>query len=164
MSYLHGIQSIGSLPPLPSGLSAEIRQRSAPVRKILEEARSAPLRGLGRTENKTLTFDQVVERYNKGITFDEIQAWVWYKRRQGVPMTGWNRYYIEEKGKQYDERLIRLVQAGALFYMEGELLPYPVYTYGNMYDRMLQLEKDRAHIEETYGTEVYEQHRQAIEK
>jgi hypothetical protein len=63
------------------------------------------LRGLGRTENKTLTFDQVVERYNKGITFDEIQAWVWYKRRQGVPMTGWNRYYIEEKGKQYDREM-----------------------------------------------------------
>jgi hypothetical protein len=164
MNYLHGIQSIGSLPPLPHHLSAEIRHQSTPLRKLLGEARSASLRGLGRTENKTLSFDQVVERYNKGISREEIEAWVWYKRQQGVPMSGWNRYYINEKGRQLEERLKQLVHQGALFYLDRELLPYPIYTYGNMYDRMVQLEKDQAYILEIFGQEVYEQHRQAIEK
>jgi hypothetical protein len=153
MNYLHGIQSIGSLPPLPHHLSAEIRHQSTPLRKLLGDARSASLRGLGRTENKTLSFDQVVERYNKGISREEIEAWVWYKRQQGVPMSGWNRYYINEKGRQLEERLKQLVHQGALFYLDGELLPYPIYTYGNMYDRMVQLEKDQAYILDTFGQE-----------
>jgi hypothetical protein len=145
-------------------LSTEIRNQSGPIRKILEEARSAALKGLGRLESKTLSFDQVVERYNKGISFEEIQAWVWYQRQQGVPMNGWDRYYITGRGKQLEDRLYQLVRQGALFYQDGTLLPFPIFTYGNMYDRLLQLEKDRAFIEENFGTEVYDQHRQAIEK
>lgn len=48
------------------------------------------------------------------------------------------------------------VQKGILYYMAGQLLPHPIYAFGNMYDRELQLAKDQDYILEHYGKEVYE--------
>lgn len=48
------------------------------------------------------------------------------------------------------------VKNGVLFYLNGQLLPYPVYAYGNMYDRELQLNADKAYILANYGKEVCE--------
>jgi len=58
--------------------------------------------------------------------------------------------------------LTALVKAGSLYYVAGELLPYPLYAFGNMYDRDLQLREDEAHIKATYGADVYELHELAI--
>ena len=144
-----------------------------------------------------MSFDDVMERYNRGISNDEIKAWVWYKRTLGTPMTGWEKYFIKggeqvenivatastmikdnhfrdirnvEKGttlgkyiKTHDysitdkyyifrnseglyyvstkssklvkssvtsskDDLSELVKKGALFYLGGEVIPFPVYT------------------------------------
>lgn len=48
-----------------------------------------------------------------------------------------------------------LVQKHCLFYVQGLYLPYPVYAYGNMYDRLLMLQQDEKYIIETYGQTVY---------
>jgi SNF2 family DNA or RNA helicase len=58
--------------------------------------------------------------------------------------------------------LTALVKAGSLYYVAGELLPYPLYAFGNMYDRDLELRKDADHIRATYGQDVYELHELAI--
>jgi hypothetical protein len=113
-------------------------------------------------KGKVLSFDDVVLRYNKGITEAEITGWVWYKRKLGVPMKGWEKYYLKQTGKALEEKLFDLVRAGALFYTSGELLPFPIYTYGNMYDRELQLEKDKEEILKHWDEDVYEKHRKAI--
>ena len=53
-----------------------------------------------------LEFDSVVRQYNKGISKAQIQAWVWYKRTLGVPMTGWEKFYLSSVG---GERTVMLV-------------------------------------------------------
>lgn len=188
------------------------------------------------TQEKTLSFQQVVERYNQGLSQEEIQAWVWYKRSLGVPMTGWEPYYLPTEGgeegsflvttekttiydnhfrplyqvkkgtrlgkpkqKQHDgggqgrfyifrddegiklvstdlakdigndihvspKALDQLVTKGALFYREGELLPRPIFTYGNIYDAERSLRKDEDHIREKYGDACFELHSNAVQE
>lgn len=160
MSYLSGIQHISALGAINPYLSNRISGNRTTVERVLREA--GELSGLGDTEGKVLSFDDVVLRYNKGITEAEITGWVWYKRKLGVPMKGWEKYYLKQTGKALEEKLFDLVRAGALFYTSGELLPFPIYTYGNMYDRELQLEKDKEEILKHWDDDVYEKHRKAI--
>jgi hypothetical protein len=154
MSYLSGIQHISALGAINPYLSNRISGNRTTVERVLREA--GELSGLGDTEGKVLSFDDVVLRYNKGITEAEITGWVWYKRKLGVPMKGWEKYYLKQTGKALEEKLFDLVRAGALFYTSGELLPFPIYTYGNMYDRELQLEKDKEEILKHWDEDVYE--------
>jgi len=191
-------------------------------------------KGLGyapAADQKTLSFKEVVKEYNKGISAEEIQAWVWYKRSLGVPMKGWEDYYLKgtddaqmvvatkdafilypdltelktvpqgtvlgkfiRKGEfsswgtcyvfredggvrivsvnhaelrstgidANQKELDRLVKAGALYYCGEELLPLPIYTYGNMYDREIQLNKDKDTILSRYGQTIFDQHKEAI--
>lgn len=106
-------------PYLVAGLRAQRREMS----RLLEET-AAPA-GLGRTDSRVMSFSEVVERYNQGISEDEIRAWVWYKRSLGVPMHGWERYYLKGGARAqevevtqqtvlYDTRLqeIRMAYAG----------------------------------------------------
>lgn len=79
-------------------------------------------------------------------------------------MNGWETYYLKGTGKALEEQLFDLVRAGALFYHAGELLPFPTYTYGNMYDRLTQLENDKEDIEKHFGTDIWDNHKQVVEK
>ncbi|MBI4946502.1 MAG: SNF2 family helicase, partial [Bacteroidetes bacterium] len=230
MNFLNGISNTDNLGWLNPALVSVILSNSDKILKVVKEAKQ--LHGLGDT-SKTMSFDDVVARYNKGISFEEIKAWVWYKRSLGIEMKNWERYYIKggnvvenvvtnssvtvkdnhfrdiknvEKGitlgkyiktHKYAEgdnyfiyrsddglyyvsakacklvktsiaanenELSALVKKGALFFMGGEVVPYPIYTFGNMYDRELQLEADKETILQQWGDEVYENHRSAIEK
>ncbi|MGB0177115.1 MAG: hypothetical protein ACPF9D_08110, partial [Owenweeksia sp.] len=58
---------------------------------------------------------------------------------------------IKGEATSNQKELNRLVEEGVLFYHGGELLPLPIYTFGNMYDRELQLEADKAFIIDTWG-------------
>ena len=160
MSYLSGIHHSSALGAINPYLSTQIRGNRHILDRVLKEVNE--LSGLGDTEGKVLSFDDVVSRYNKGISEEEIIAWIWYKRKLGVPMKGWEKYYLKQTGKALEEKLFDLVRAGALFYTSGELLPFPIYTYGNMYDRELQLEKDKEEILKHWDEDVFEKHRKAI--
>jgi len=127
------------------------------LEKVLNRGK---LNGLGFTNN-IIPFSQVVELYNAGITTDEIQAWVWYRRSNGVAMTGWDDYYIKDKE---EAQLKRMVLGGSLFYYSGKLLPFPAYAYGNMYDRELQLTNDREKIVSLYNYKVYDRHLEVIQQ
>jgi hypothetical protein len=184
-----------------------------------------------------LSFDEVIDLYNPGISESELKAWVWYKQSFGVPMTGWEKYFITSKTKGTGENLVhaketvdlldnffrkvrsvppgtvigkrtkfkneydkenylvvrteqnellyvaeskvtekkaeylvdetaleKLIKEKALIYFDGSLLPVPVYTFGNMYEREKQLEKDRTYIVEMYGESHYEFAKQLIEE
>lgn len=230
MSYLNGISGTSGLGQLNGYTAARLVSQKETLKKLLAE--DAPLDGLGRLNNSNvMPFSEVVKRYNKGISKSEIQAWVWYKRSVGVPMHGWESYFLKEgeatkevKVKTatliYDTRMAeirmaypgevlgkwvreeehasgtsyhwvrsgsglfkikakdcslvkgestnnqaelnRLVGEGALFYHGGELLPLPIFTFGNMYDRELQLEADKVLILETWGKDIYQNHMQEI--
>jgi hypothetical protein len=147
MSYLNGIASCSQLGKVSSGLQHKILSNKALLTSSLQRGQ---LHGLGKVES-VIPFSEVVSKYNQGITRDEIVAWVWYRRKSGVPMKGWDDFYI--KANEASE-LKRLVHSGVLFYMGGELMPFPVYTYGNMYDREIKLNEDKEYIAKTYGMSV----------
>lgn len=161
MSYLQGIENAGGLGSLNAYTAASLNTNADVISRVLAQARQ--LSGLGDAEGKTLSFAEVVAKYNKGITQDEIRAWVWYKRKLGVAMSGWQSFYITATGKQLESELFGLVRSGALFYHGSELLPFPIYTYGNIYDRLTQLELDRSEIERLFGDDVFELHLKALE-
>lgn len=162
MSYLKGIANIQNLGALNPYTSMKMRGKSQVLDNVLKQIDE--LKGLGATENKKLSFEEVMAKYNAGITEPEIKAWVWYKQHQGIPMNGWEAYHLEGTGRVLLSQLHTLVRQGALFYHAGEMMPFPIYTYGNMYDRLAQLETDKKEILEYFGEEVYEQHKQALEK
>lgn len=58
----------------------------------------------------------------------------------------------------------KMVNDGVLFYNNGRYVPYPIYVYANMYDRILELEEDRDFIEKKYGKRVYENHKKIIDE
>lgn len=57
-----------------------------------------------------------------------------------------------------------LVKKMVLFYADGLFYPYAFYVFGNMYDRRLQLDADKATIIQRYGREVYAFQEKAIEQ
>jgi len=57
-----------------------------------------------------------------------------------------------------------LVKKFCLFYSDGQYLPYPIYAYGNMYDRTLQLNRDTDYIISTFGQSVYDVHKAVIDQ
>jgi len=233
MNYAKTFSGLSGLGELNQETKTLIRNNNAAITAVLKKAKQQ-LNGLGNlpaTSNKIKTFNEVVEEYNTGISDDEIRAWVWYKRSLGIPMKGWENYYLKGKdasemvvtnretqiqnnayqpvrtvgkatvlgkyvrtqdqgarGKHYiyrgdaglelvlaahcdieksnatadKETLKTLVIAGALYYLEGELLPFPIYTYGNIYEREAQLERDKAAIMQLFGAGIYERHKKAL--
>lgn len=231
MSFLSGISSPSLLGELGRFDTHLLHQNQETIQRLLNEDPS--IAGLGKT-SEILSFDEVVEKYNRGISEDEIKAWVWYKRSIGTPMTGWEKYFLQsdeftyqvkvdratelmdihgstirmcypgeelgkhvktaklessnllvyflrssgglytvaanatqlERGVEYDSKLDleRLVKAGVLFYHGDELLPEPMYLFGNMYDRKLQLQADESYIRENYGEAIYQTHLSKIQE
>ncbi len=239
MSYINGLKDSKGLGALSSDLIQRLRENPDRIKSALKKSRQ--LRGLGflpgtiEPESNIQTFDEVVRKYNQGITEEEIQAWVWYKRSLGIPMTGWKKYFLKtgkvkssvlvaskattvkdnhfrdirtvpqgsilgtatKKTHEYngviyqiirsqdnellyidksaikdnkqgvsvsEKELVRLVKAGALFYSDGELLPKPMFGFGNIYDKHIQLEKDKDFIVETYGGYIYNLHFDVLEE
>jgi len=146
-----------------------------PVALSRARTQAQTLSGLGDAEGDgknvpTMSFDEVMKTYNHGITDEEIKAWVYWKRNSrrvrnelAFISSEWKKYVVP-LGAPGDATVWRWVEKGIMFYHGGELLPLPIYTYGNIYDRILQLEKDKEYIRATYGNDAYEMHRDALEK
>lgn len=247
MNYINTLSGYESLGALPPEITATIKQNHDKISSALQRAKNRRMGNLGKVNEIThkkvlIDIDDAMQRYNGGISEDEIIAWVWYRRSIGIPMKGWEKYYIKPKksqnttsddllvtnkatmiksirdwgdlmmvpkgsilgkhikkgythqsndGKNYcffrdnegikivcvddvitsdqnnatdREELDRLVKVGALFYFDGELLPYAVYTYNNSYDLELQLRKDKDYIINNYGEKVYLQHEETIKR
>jgi len=98
MNYINSINGISDLGALPNDLSKIINSNKSSISKVL--VRANKLNGLGslvKKQNNLLSASEVIKRYNAGISEDEIKAWVWYRRSIGIPMTGWDKYYIDSK-------------------------------------------------------------------
>ena len=93
MSYLNGIQNAQGLGELGSYTRARLAARRDSIQRLLDD--DPGLNGLGKTSSDVMPFSEVVERYNNGISRSEIEAWVWYKRSVGVPMKGWENYFLK---------------------------------------------------------------------
>lgn len=140
---------------LSTTLKKRIKENAHVVKSILNKS----LQGLGFV-GEVMTLEESIAKYNKGISTDEIKAWVWYRQKQGIPMKGWTKLSSSKSASA----LRRLVKNKALFVIgENEYVPYPVFTYGNMYDRLLQVEKLKDYILENFSEAIYKHHIQVIE-
>lgn len=158
LGSVHSPNSSFDLPPLDPAVYQQLK--TTPFERV------TGLSGLGKLtpakgqKHPMLSFSEVDELYNAGISLEEKQAWVYYQKSKGNKMTGWDKYDL---GKLGVDKARELMEKQALFYLSGDLLPFPVYTYGNIYDRLLDLEKDKQHIIEQYGQQAFDAHKKALD-
>jgi hypothetical protein len=154
---LAGISGLSGLGSLSGNVKELISQNKNIIDRVLKEEK---LNGLGKvnTGEEKLSFMQVVDQYNEGISTAEIKAWIYYKRKQGIPMNGWSSKYNVS-----DTDLPKLVKAGVMFDHDSEYLPYPIFTYGNMYERKRILIENTDRLIGKYGQKVFDNHLKAIE-
>lgn len=88
--YLHSNEPLGAL-----GKVAErsIEQNLGLVQLLLEKQKDQKQY----KEGDTLGFDEIDKLYNAALSFEEKQAWVWFKRSQGIPMNGWEKYFLKQE-------------------------------------------------------------------
>lgn len=172
------------------------------------------------------TVAETLKLYNKGISENEIKAWVFHKRKYGNPMKGWENYFItgtgagesillitkqettvkdnafrdlrvvpagvtigvktKFKNEYRDEKLVickteqgellwvntahvkeqkntstasqteidKLVQDRAMIFDGNDYSPYPVFLFGNIYEKIDLLKENEKEIIAKYGKEV----------
>jgi dephospho-CoA kinase len=112
------------------------------------------------------TFSDVYRTYNQGITLDELEVYIWYKTQIGKPLSKqWvnlltpNKYtdnLIDTVSYNVsEEKISEWVNSGLLFYYENGLVPAVEYLSGNMYDKKMQLDRDKDEIIAKYSEDVY---------
>ncbi len=102
MPYLNSIKTVDDLPRLAFDLFLLVKKSTENIKKALR--RASYLSGLGKTElmvSETIAIrDEKFKQYNENLSDDEIRAWVWYRRSIGIPLTGWEKYFIADNTKQ----------------------------------------------------------------
>jgi hypothetical protein len=48
--------------------------------------------------NEVISIEESLKKYNDSISEDEIKAWVYFKRKYGNPMRGYEKYYLKSQG------------------------------------------------------------------
>lgn len=118
-------------------------------------------KGLGRVadNNKVYSLEESVAKYSYNLTQDEIKAWVWYRRKNNIPMTNWKSYFTDPSEKE----LVKWVQNGILFYDDGNLVPLAIFVFGNIYKKIAFVKKNEAEIVKNFGSSVYENHLKVLD-
>lgn len=115
-------------------------------------------------------FDDIVATYNKGISSDEIKAWIWYKRRSGGlndettilrKTNGWSKYVVPLK--DVDALLETWVNDGIICYLRGDYIPSVLYYAENIYERLKTLEDEKRDLINRLGQEQYERQLKGLE-
>jgi N12 class adenine-specific DNA methylase len=120
--------------------------------------------------NAQFSFKDIMEQYNKGITEEEIKAWVWYKRKingyndETVILNkknGWSDYVIPLG--QVANHTAKWLKEGVICYYNGDFMPSVLYYAENIYKRQQMLLKEKEAIIENYGQEQYDRQWQGLE-
>lgn len=139
--YLHSNQPLGAL-----GKVAErnIEQNSGLVQLLISKQKEQKQY----KEGDTLSFDEIDKLYNAALTFEEKQAWVWFKRSQGIPMKGWEKYFLkQEKSSNTAKVSIRTNKQTVIkdnhfrdiaTVPKGVIVGYPT-RFENKYDKVVYL-------------------------
>jgi hypothetical protein len=108
-------------------------------------------------------FDEVMTEYNKGISEEEIKAWVWYKRKTGGyndekvilnAKNGWAKYVVPLG--QAHTQITGWLKNGIVCYYNGDYMPSILYYAENIYERQSVLLKEKEAIIKEFGKEQYE--------
>ncbi|WP_435415030.1 SNF2-related protein [Polaribacter aestuariivivens] len=116
--------------------------------------------GLNAPEGKTYTIEESVEKYNSTLSLDEIKAWVWYRRKSGIPMYSWSKYFVNDTKKL----LFEWVNKGVLFIENENYVPFAIFTFGNIYAKLNIVQKNKDFIITNFGQSVYDNHIEILNK
>jgi predicted ABC-type ATPase len=107
----------------------------------------------------TIPFEDILRTYNKGLSDNEIKAFLWYMHSQGNTYRGkWLGVFNPMVLSQEQESAFvkAWVNEGILYYYKGDLLPAFLYFSENLYDKKAQFEHDKSDIISIYGQAAYE--------
>ncbi|MBS1635391.1 MAG: hypothetical protein JST26_05665 [Bacteroidetes bacterium] len=118
-----------------------------------------------------LCFSDILKEYNKGISDEEIKAWIWYKRRvhgyndEKVVLNaknGWSKYVVPlgESAKP----LKNWLETGIVCCYMGSFMPSVLYYAENIYERESQLLKEKEAIIQEHGQAQFERQWNGLEK
>lgn len=163
-SFSGGLSGLGSLGDVSPEIQTMATQNQNNIEKIISHLESE-----ANQNKKIMSFDDNDLLYNIGITKEQKQAWVYYKRKTlKIPMLGgWKKYYLKgDKENLFgtQNEIDSLISDRALFYSDGNVLPYAVYSWGNMYTRERQLMQDKDYIIAQYGEAVFLDHLDILNK
>jgi hypothetical protein len=134
-------------------LTKETKALISQYKDRLERLLSGRL-GKASSNNLVYTLEESIEKYNAGLTQEEIKAWVWYRRKMGIPMNNWKAYFTNPS----DNDLKKWVSNGILFSDNGHLVPLPIFVFGNIYTKMAKVKENSEAITKTFGESVYTNH------
>ena len=118
----------------------------------------------------TFCFDDILKNYNKGISEDEIKAWVWYKRTTGGyndetvilnKSNGWSKFVIP--ANEAGTHIKRWMDSGIICYYNGGYMPSVLYYAENIYERQSTLLKEKSTILSNYGQQQYDRQWSGLE-
>ncbi|WP_367390174.1 helicase-related protein [Lewinella sp. LCG006] len=107
--------------------------------------------------------EETIEKYNPGISREEIEVWVTYQAGQGlydrsvIDNNEWGKYLIEEPNYQAWH------QAGLVAYDGQAYIPQVLYYSGNIYDKIVAAKASEAAIVSEIGEEGYREQLQRLE-
>ena len=115
-------------------------------------------------------FDDIMQQYNKGISEDEIKAWVWYKRITGGyndeavilnKKNGWSKYVIPLS--DIPNHLDTWLEEGVVCYQNGKYIPAVLYYAENIYEKQAELLRSKEGVISKHGEKQYERQFQGLE-
>ena len=146
-------------------------KKKSTIKKVEEEAAFTPIKELN-------SFKTTFENLNPNISKDEIEVYTWYKSSIGKPLSRnyvslfKDDFFTEEEQKNMretyvyevsDKKIEDWVKSGFVFYYKGNLLPKFEYVSGNMYDKKIDLDREKDKIIELYGEEVFKNQNLALQ-
>ena len=141
--------------PISKETKNRIKENKHLVKSLISKGMNAP-------SSKTMTIEESIQKYNPSVNTEEIKAWVWYRKQQGIPMKNWGKYNVkvdqQTLNKWIDDQIL-FINPESL-----ELEPYPVFLFGNLYTKTTYLKKNESVIVEKYGQKVYDDHLKLLDE
>jgi len=120
--------------------------------------------------NAQFSFTDIMSQYNKGITEDEIKAWVWYKRRNNGyndesvilnKQNGWSEYVVPLN--EISKSIPKWLKEGVICYYDGDYLPSVLYYAENIYEKTRRLLIEKNTLIANHGQEQYDRQLKGLE-
>lgn len=105
-----------------------------------------------------ISFEEIDAIYNKHLSKEQKQVFVWYMRSLGRKMEGgWTKYHVPMLGSTgHPKELENWVKKGLVCYNGKEHLPRFLFVSGNVYETQELLKEHKSKIIQKYGETVYE--------
>jgi hypothetical protein len=144
------------------------RKRAKKTTEVIDEQDPQSLETISFTEMYNAV-DKNGRGINADISFDELEAYVWYQTQKGTPLSrNWinlvepNKYSEDlQQTEPYNvtpEKVLYWIKEGVCYYYRGSVVPAYIYMSGDMYDKKLALDNtDKEKIIEVYGEDIYNQ-------